>query len=560
MNSVDLADKFLPSEKLLKKYDNVILDNKGDSIIVLTNLRIFLGNKFQVWDVPCENVDYLKRGFVRRFSRWWLLLFTPLSLISIGNLIPFLIFVLLSIASQYIKADALTIGTPAKKWNIRAEPEILDEMATEIRLNALVGDKKDGKIILEAENLDEDGEKLNIELIGQNESRALKAAWISAIFAFMSYYIASFEARTGFWTFFFAATAFCFFIVHRDRRKSNEEKGVEAEVGWTKYICSFALTKIGIEVIDSKWSFKLLGRNVKARNAGYLIFSTILLLGLFVTVASSNMKPLLLSLAIGVPIYFTGRAIAGIPRPWKRMALRSLACSIVAIMIILPCLILMPLYNSASAKLPEAFIQGDSGNGWKSAMSQHDEYGLGFVSTSFFLYLDDGEDSEGDSDGYPAMLFVIAIKVPFDLDERDALDELDKQFHKMTLEQEIDLDTHIEDGKRTTKQGYQTQYVIYNGTAKSERLGSDEMGINITKGSETLYIGEVWKAPEYNLLVVSMGIAVVSSQEINDQTGIDPVDDLIDDLIPNKPTDTRDTKNWDELYELIPEIVCLSTD
>ena len=128
------------------------------------------------------------------------------------------------------------------------------------------------------------------------------------------------------------------------------------------------------------------------------------------------------------------------------------------------------------------------------------------------------------------------------------------------LEQEIDLKEHITNGTRTNKQGYQTQYVIYNGTAKSERLGPDEMGVNITKGSETLYIGEVWKAPEYNLIVVSMGIAVVSSQEINDQTGIDPVDNLIDNLIPNKPTDTRDTKNWDELYELIPEIVCLSTD
>ena len=184
---------------------------------------------------------------------------------------------------------------------------------------------------------------------------------------------------------------------------------------------------------------------------------------------------------------------------------------------------------------------------------QHDEYGLGFASTSFFLYLDDGEDSEGESDGYPAMLFVIAIKVPIDLDEKDALDELDKQFHEMSLEQEIELKAHIEDGKRTTKQGYATQYVIYNGTAKSERLGSDEAGINVTKGSETLYIGEVWKAPEYNLLVVSMGIAVISSEEINDHGFADniPLN------LPN-PTDTTNTQNWDELYELIPEIVCLS--
>ena len=557
---MDLTHKFLPSEKLLKKYEDIILDSKGDSILVLTNLRIFLGNKFHVWDVPCKNVDYMKRGFVPRFSRWWLLLFTPLSLIFIGNLIFFLIFVTLSIASQYIKTDALTIGTPTRKWNIRAEPELLDKITSEIRLNSLVGDKKDGKIILEAENLDDDAENVNVELIGQNESRALKAAWVAAVFAFMSYYIGSFGVRTGFWTFLFTATAFCFFVIHRDRKKSNEIRELEPEDGWTKYIFNIILTKMGFEVIDSKWSFKLFGRDVKARNAGYLIFSAILLFGLFVTVASSSMKPLLMSLAIGSPIYLTGRALAGIPRPWKRMALRSLACSIIAIMIILPCLVLIPLYNSASVKLPETFIQGDSGNGWKSAMSQHDEYGLGFASTSFFLYLDDGEDSEGDRDGYPAMLFVIAIKVPIDLDERDALNELDKQFREMSLEQEIDLKEHITNGTRTNKQGYQTQYVIYNGTAKSERLGPDEMGVNITKGSETRYIGEVWKAPEYNLIVVSMGIAVVSSQEINDQTGIDPVDNLIDNLIPNKPTDTRDTKNWDELYELIPEIVCLSTD
>jgi hypothetical protein len=155
------------------------------------------------------------------------------------------------------------------------------------------------------------------------------------------------------------------------------------------------------------------------------------------------------------------------------------------------------------------------------------------------------------------MLFVIAIKVPIDLDERDALDELDRQFHEMSLEQEIKLNTHIEDGQRTTKQGYSTQYVIYNGTAKSERIGFEDVGYNVTQGAETRYIGEVWKAPEYNLLVVSMGIAMISSEELNDQTGVGPIDDLVDDLIPNKPTETTDMKNWNELYDLIPEIVCL---
>lgn len=554
---MDLTEKFLPSEKLLKKYENITVDHKRNGSLFLTNLRVFVGNQFNLWDIPCENIDYLERGFVPRFSAWWQLLFIPLSLIFIGNLVLFFLFVLLSVARQYIKVNALTIGTPTRKWSIGAEPEILDQIATDIRLNSLVGNKEDGKLILEAESIDGSDENLSLTLIGENESGPLKIAWMASIFAFLAYYIGSFGIGTGFWVFLFSAMAFCFFVVHRDRKKSNEFRGVEPIDGWIRQGWCFVLGKLNIEIIEAKWSFKLFGTNIRIRRAGYVICSGFLFLGLLITAANSNMIPLLLGITIGVPVYLIGRALSGIPRPWKRMALRSATCFAIAIIVVLPCLILMPLYNSATVKLPGEFIQGDSGNGWKRVMSQYDEYGLGFASTSFFLYLDDGEDSEGESDGYPAMLFVIAIKVPIDLDERDALDELDRQFHEMSLEQEIELNTHIEDGQRTTKQGYSTQYVIYNGTAKSERIGFEDVGYNVTQGAETRYIGEVWKAPEYNLLVVSMGIAIISSEEVNDQTGVGPIDDLVDDLIPNKPTETTDMKNWNELYDLIPEIVCL---
>ena len=554
---MDLTEKFLPSEKLLKKYENITVDNKRNGSLFLTNLRVFVGNQFNLWDIPCENIDYLERGFVPRFSAWWQLLFIPLSLIFISNLVLFFLFVLLSVARQYIKVNALTIGTHARKWNICADPEILDQIAIDIRLNSLVGNKRDGKLILEAESIDDSDEDLSLTLIGENESGPLKIAWMASIFAFLAYYIGSFGVGTGFWVFLFSAMAFCFFVVHRDRKKSNEFRDVEPIEGWIQQGWYFVLGKLNIEIIEAKWSFKLWGTNIRIRRAGYILCSGFLFLGLLITVASSNMIPLLLGITIGVPIYLIGRALSGIPRPWKRMALRSATCFAITIIVVLPCLILIPLYNSATVKLPEEFVQGDSGNGWKRVMSQHDEYGLGFASTSFFLYLDDGEDSEGESDGYPAMLFVIAIKVPIDLDERDALDELDRQFHEMSLEQEIELNTHIEDGQRTTKQGYSTQYVIYNGTAKSERIGFEDVGYNVTQGAETRYIGEVWKAPEYNLLVVSMGIAIISSEEVNDQTGVGPIDDLVDDLIPNKPTETTDTKNWNELYDLIPEIVCL---
>ena len=76
---------------------------------------------------------------------------------------------------------------------------------------------------------------------------------------------------------------------------------------------------------------------------------------------------------------------------------------------------------------------------------------------------------------------------------------------------------------------------------------------------ESRYIGEVWKAPEQNLLIVTIGLAVISSESLNDNTGVDPIDNLIDDFIPN-PTDSTDTKNWIELQDLILEVVCFKTD
>ncbi|MDP6575727.1 MAG: hypothetical protein QF755_04540, partial [Candidatus Peribacteraceae bacterium] len=378
---MDLTEKFLPSEKLLKKYENITVDHKRNGSLFLTNLRVFVGNQFNLWDIPCENIDYLERGFVPRFSAWWQLLFIPLSLIFIGNLVLFSLFVLLSVARQYIKVNALTIGTHARKWSICADPEILDQIATDIRLNTLVGNKGDGKLILEAENIDDSDEDLSLTLIGENESGPLKIAWMASIFAFFAYYIGSFGVGTGFWVFLFSAVSFCFFVVHRDRKKSNEFRGVEPNDGLIRQGWYFVLGKLNIEIIEAKWSFKLRGTDIRIRRAGYILCSVFLFLGLLITIGNSNMIPLLLAITIGVPIYLIGRALSGIPRPWKRMALRSATCFAIAIIVVLPCLILMPLYNSATVRLPGEFIQGDSGNGWKRAMSQYDEYGLGFAST-----------------------------------------------------------------------------------------------------------------------------------------------------------------------------------
>ena len=557
---MDLAKKFLPDEKLLRKYEDISINRKGNSKVFITNHRVFLGDEKLFSEFDCQSVDYLERGTVTRFSKWWQLLIFPVAVLTIGKWIPFLILGLISILMQLLTVDSLTIGTKTKKWLIFADFEVLDAISKEMKMNAWVGTKEEGKSVLEAESITETNDRIDIKIFGENESRPLKLAWISAILSFLAYYLSTFGPKTQFWTFLFAIISFCFFTIYRDRKKTNEIRNIDPAIGWTGQIWHFILGILNIPVIKTNWSFQVLGYNLYARKTGYVLFSSTLIVGVFATVLNASMIPLLLSIIIGFPIYTLGRTLSGIPRPWKRMLIRSGAYSVATILVVLPCFVLIPLYETASIKLPTTYIQGDSGNGWKTTLSQYDSYGLGFASTTFMLFIDDGEDGEGESDGYPAMLIVVAIKVPIDLEEADALSELDKQFKDMTLEQDIELEENIEQGTRTNNQGYETQYVIYNGTAKSERIGDEDYGYNVTKGSKTLYIGEVWKATEYNLLVVAMGIAIISSEEINDQTGIEPIDELIDDLIPNKPTDTTDMKNWNEMYNLIPEIICVSID
>ena len=268
---------------------------------------------------------------------------------------------------------------------------------------------------------------------------------------------------------------------------------------------------------------------------------------------------MLFGISLAISVYMTGRCLAGIPRPRNRMIARSFVCSLVAVCVILPCLNAAPLFMPANALLSSNFLDMESGNGWKKSYSQVDEYGLGLASTSIYLYADDAKDKDGNDDGYPAILFVIVLKVPFEIDEAVPLDILNDQFQKMAIEQDIELDAKLESGSRKTSQGYATEYVIYNGTTKTEKIGTDEINYKVTKGSESKYIGEVWKAPEYNLLVVSMGIGIISSETINEDTGFEPIDDLVDDLIPN-PTDTTDEKNWNEMLNLIPEIYCYQED
>ena len=554
---VDLTEKFLPNEKFLKKYEDLTVNRRTGYSIAITNLRIFISNKNEVWDIYSDKIDYLGRLFTPMFSWWWQLIFIPMALMMLdGSKWIAAIFMLLSIARQQIRIETLTIGVKSKNWNITKDNETLDQISEDIRLNSVVGViRKDGKQIWEAEDLGK-APTLNIELIGENESRPLTSAWSFAAISFLSYYASSFGAGTGFWTFFLAIISIGFFIIHRDRKKTNEFRGVEPKPGLILQAYQYILNYFKIPIINTRWSFGFYQRTIYVRDLGYQLCCVFLLIGLFITYANKNMIPLLIAITIGIPIYLIGRTLSGIPRSNKRMALRSLSATFVGFLVVIPCLLLMPMYDTATIKVPKSFVQGDSGNGWKNVMNEYDEYGLGLASTTFSLYIDDAKDNEGNNDGYPGILMVIAVKVPIDIEEKDMLSELDKQFERMAVDQEIELDSEIDKGSRKTKQGYETQYSIFNGTAKTDSIGFEGYNRTITEGSKTLYVGEVWKAPEYNLIVVAMGIAIISEEEINDRTGIDPIDDFISDIIPDNPNDTANMQKWLELLDIIPETIC----
>ena len=556
---MDLREQLLPNEKLLGEYNSLYVENKKGNAY-LTNIRLFLSTKNNVWNFHTKDIKYMGRMTNPRFSWTWQLLISLMVLYSIvsGYTLLFLLCIILSAARQYLKIDCLEIGLENKKWVISDDNEQLDEMMLQIQTNEVTGlQKSEGKPVIDAE--EEQISEIEINIVGENESGPLRSAWLSISFAFLFYYLNSFSDSGSIWLFVLLISALCSYIIYKDRRNTNALRKVKPEDGIIRKGWYFFLKKINIKIIRANYSFRLYNKRVEIRNLGYLLSSIILLMAFTVTHINSNLIPMLFGISLATTVYMIGRCLAGIPRSRNRMIARTIACSLVALCIVIPCLSLTPLYMPANAVLPSEFLDGETGNGWKKSYSQIDEYGLGLASTSIYLYADDAKDSEGNEDGYPAILFIIVLKVPFEVDEAVPLDILNEQFQKMAIEQDIELDSELESGKRKTTQGYETEYIIYNGTTKSEKIGTEEINYKVTKGSESKYIGEVWKAPEYNLLVVSMGIGIISSETFNEDTGVEPIDDLVDNFIPN-PADTTNEKNWNEMLDLIPKINCYQED
>ena len=186
---MDLREQLLPSEKLLNEYKNLLIENKKGTLY-LTNLRIFLSTKNNLWNFNTEDILYMGRMNNPRFSWIWQVLISIMMLFSItsGKTLLFLIFMILSAARQYLKIDCLEIGLESKKWIISDDHEQLDELMLQIQTNQVTGlQKGEGKPIVDAE--EELDRKIEVNIVGENESGPLRSAWISISFAFIFYYL-----------------------------------------------------------------------------------------------------------------------------------------------------------------------------------------------------------------------------------------------------------------------------------------------------------------------------------------------------------------------------------
>ena len=161
-------------------------------------------------------------------------------------------------ARQYIKVESLIVQSKTNKWSFSDESETLDEITRNIQMNTFIGKEiEEGKQILDAEELEHKEKKIDVKLIGENESRPFKSAWILAMMAFFAYYMSSFGVDSGFVIFLFTISSLGSFVIYRDRKITNKYREVEPKAGYTIQLWHFFLKKINVEIIKAKIVNKL---------------------------------------------------------------------------------------------------------------------------------------------------------------------------------------------------------------------------------------------------------------------------------------------------------------
>ena len=144
---MDLIEQLLPNEKLLAEYNNLFVENKKGNAY-LTNQRLFLSTKNNLWNFNTEDITYMGRMNRPRFSWIWQVLISLTIVYSIlsGYTLLFLICIILSAARQYLKIDSLEIGLENKKWIISDDNNQLDEMMLQVQTNQVTGlERSEGK-------------------------------------------------------------------------------------------------------------------------------------------------------------------------------------------------------------------------------------------------------------------------------------------------------------------------------------------------------------------------------------------------------------------------------
>ena len=64
---MDLREQLLPNEKLLSEYNNLLVENKKGNAY-LTNQRLFLSTKKNIWNFNTNDIKYMGRMNNPRFS------------------------------------------------------------------------------------------------------------------------------------------------------------------------------------------------------------------------------------------------------------------------------------------------------------------------------------------------------------------------------------------------------------------------------------------------------------------------------------------------------------
>ena len=160
-------------------------------------------------------------------------------------------------------------------------------------------------------------------------------------------------------------------------------------------------------------------------------------------------------------------------------------------------------------------------------------------------------------------MVLITLKEPRDFATQRLIDLIRTMIDAQMKEQEVVDEYELALLSRTTVQGYQTSGFIFNATADGSTY--------FTKGEEVRVIGEGWYASQENVMVVAIGFAQISSETLDKEPEPpdelpDPVRDALEtiwELLPDEvqkqdppidPTNTTDTRNWLELYGLVPQV------